>query len=61
VDAYDETCELSVKERKVRMLLGEGLRDKQIAEKLVISQDTVTMHVSRISRKTSPAGKTDLL
>ena len=60
VDAFCLAHELSVREREVLLLLGEGLRYKQIAEKLCISLDTVKTHVSRIYRKTSAAGKTDL-
>lgn len=60
VDAYCAAHELSIREREVLLLLGEGLRYKQIAVRLAISPDTVKTHVSRIYRKTSAAGRTDL-
>jgi DNA-binding CsgD family transcriptional regulator len=60
VDAYCAAHDLSIREREVLLLLGEGLRYKQIAVRLAISPDTVKTHVSRIYRKTSAAGKTDL-
>jgi DNA-binding CsgD family transcriptional regulator len=52
---------LSVRECDVIHLLVEGLRYKEIADRLGISLDTVKTHVSRIYRKTSASGKTDLL
>ncbi len=60
VDGFCAEHALSVRERDVLLLLGEGLRYKQIAERLCISLDTVKTHVSRIYRKTSATGKTDL-
>ena len=60
VDAFCAAHGLSVREREVLVLLGEGLRYKQIADRLVISLDTVKTHVSRVYRKTGAAGKTDL-
>lgn len=60
VDGFCAAHGLSVREREVLALLGEGLRYKQIADRLVISLDTVKTHVSRVYRKTGAAGKTDL-
>jgi DNA-binding CsgD family transcriptional regulator len=60
LDAFCARHELSVREREVLVLLGRGLRYKQIADELAISLDTVKTHVSRIYRKTSSTGKTDL-
>jgi DNA-binding NarL/FixJ family response regulator len=60
IDTFCAAHDVSVREREVLLLLGEGLRYKQIAEKLCISLDTVKTHVSRIYRKTSAAGRTDL-
>jgi DNA-binding CsgD family transcriptional regulator len=60
VDSFCAEHDLSVREREVLLLLRDGLRYKQIAERLCISLDTVKTHVSRIYRKTSAAGRTDL-
>jgi len=61
IDAFCAEHELSVREREVLLMLTDGLRYKQIAEKLCISLNTVKSHVSRIYRKTAVAGRTDLL
>jgi len=43
--------ELSVREREVLELLGEGLRNREIAERLVISEATVKTHVRHVLEK----------
>lgn len=42
---------LSDRERDVFMLLGEGLSNQQIAERLSIARSTVKRHVSSVLRK----------
>ena len=42
---------LTARELEVLTLLGEGLRNRQIAERLVVSEKTVDHHVSAILRK----------
>ena len=61
IDAFCGEHDLSVREREVLLLLAEGLRYKQIADRLSISLDTVKSHASRIYRKTAATGRTDLL
>jgi DNA-binding CsgD family transcriptional regulator len=61
IDAYCREHDLSVREREVLVLLAEGLRYKQIADRLGISLDTVKSHASRVYRKTGASGRTDLL
>lgn len=61
LDAFCGEHELSVREREVLILLAEGLRYKQIADRLGISLDTVKSHASRVYRKTGASGRTDLL
>jgi DNA-binding CsgD family transcriptional regulator len=51
---------LSEREQEVALLLLQGLKYKEIADRLCISLDTVKTHVSRIYRKTSTSNKTDL-
>jgi two-component system, NarL family, nitrate/nitrite response regulator NarL len=43
--------ELSVREREVLELLGRGLRNREIAEQLVVSEATVKTHVRHILEK----------
>jgi DNA-binding CsgD family transcriptional regulator len=61
LDAFCHDHGLSVREREVLVLLAEGLRYKQIADRLGISPDTVKSHASRIYRKSEASGRTDLL
>ena len=61
LDAFCGEHELSVREREVLVLLADGLRYKQIADRLGISLDTVKSHASRVYRKTEASGRTDLL
>ena len=60
VDTFCARHGLSVREREVLLALSRGLQYKQAADELGISLDTVKTHVSRIYRKTSSTGKTDL-
>jgi DNA-binding NarL/FixJ family response regulator len=48
-DAPDD--ELSVREREVLELLGRGLRNREIAERLVVSEATVKTHVRHVLEK----------
>jgi DNA-binding NarL/FixJ family response regulator len=43
--------ELSVREREVLELLGRGLRNREIAEQLIVSEATVKTHVRHILEK----------
>jgi DNA-binding NarL/FixJ family response regulator len=43
--------ELSVREREVLELLGRGLRNREIAERLVVSEATVKTHVRHVLEK----------
>ncbi len=47
----DSLDDLTSREREVLALLGEGMRNREIAEKLVLSVRTVDHHVSAIMRK----------
>jgi DNA-binding NarL/FixJ family response regulator len=48
-DAPDD--ELSVREREVLELIGRGLRNREIAERLVVSEATVKTHVRHVLEK----------
>jgi signal transduction histidine kinase/DNA-binding NarL/FixJ family response regulator len=51
---------LTDREREVYGLVCRGLRDKQIAERLVISVKTVEKHVGAVLRKTGSRNRTEL-
>ena len=51
---------LTDREREVSGLVRRGLRDKQIAERLVISVKTVEKHVGAVLRKTGARNRTEL-
>ena len=48
---YNLTCNLTQKEQEIMIFLCEGLTNKEIAEKLFISKETVKWHVSSIIKK----------
>ncbi len=52
---------LTVRERQVIALIAEGLKNKQIAERLFISQTTVTHHLSSIYSKLGVSDRLELL
>ena len=43
--------ELSVREREVLELIGQGLRNREIAERLVVSEATIKTHVRHVLEK----------
>jgi LuxR family maltose regulon positive regulatory protein len=51
LDAGEPLPELTPREREVLRLLAEGLTNRQIAERLVVSEHTVHRHVSNVLRK----------
>lgn len=54
-------ADLSAKENKVLMLIYEGLKTSEIAEKLLITKDTVNFHRKNILRKTNSKTLVDLV
>ena len=46
------TCELSDREKEIAYLISEGLNNRQIANKLYISEGTVKNYISNIYDKT---------
>jgi LuxR family maltose regulon positive regulatory protein len=50
--------ELTSREREVLRLLAEGLTNKQIAERLVVSEHTVHRHVTNVMRKLDLSSRT---
>lgn len=50
---------LTVRERQVLELMVEGARNRQIADSLVISEETVKSHVRTISRKLRASSRAD--
>ena len=49
----DQMTELSDREREVALLAAEGLRNKEIAQKLFISEETAKSHIRSIFNKTN--------
>ncbi len=52
-------CPLSDREVEVLELAAQGLRNKEIAERLFISEKTVAHHLESIYEKTRATGRTD--
>jgi DNA-binding NarL/FixJ family response regulator len=57
-EAADGGIRLSVREREVLHLLCEGLSNRQIGERLVVSSETVKSHVARIMEKLDVGDRT---
>ena len=57
----DKISRLTRREREVIRLVGLGLKNKQIADKLFISEITVTHHLSSIFSKLEVSNRLDLL
>jgi DNA-binding NarL/FixJ family response regulator len=49
--AVDEPIELSDRERQIAVFLVQGLTNKEIAEQLFLSTETIKSYVARILRK----------
>jgi NarL family two-component system response regulator LiaR len=57
---YEAAAELTAREMEVLRLIAEGLSNKLIADRLVISEKTVKTHVSSILGKTNLEDRTQL-
>ncbi len=57
----DKIATLTEREREVVTLVGEGLKNKQIAAKLFISETTVTHHLSSVFSKLAVSDRLELI
>jgi len=57
----DKHASLSGREREVISLIGKGLRNKEIAQKLHISEPTVKSHLNRIFQKLNVKSRSELI
>lgn len=57
----DPVSQLTVREREVVDLIGEGLKNKQIADRLFISETTVRHHLTSILKKLNVKDRLELL
>jgi len=57
----DVTAQLTSREREVITLVGEGIKNKQIAGRLCISETTVRHHLTSILRKLNVSDRLELL
>jgi DNA-binding CsgD family transcriptional regulator len=60
-ESEDRRIELSRRELEVLELMAEGATNREIAEMLVIAEDTVKTHVQRILRKYGATNRTQLI
>ena len=52
---------ISKKEKEIIVLISQGMRNREIADKLCISEQTVKAHLSRIFRKTNVTSRSQLV
>lgn len=57
----DKTATLSDREKELVVLIGQGLRNKEIAQKLNISEPTVKSHLTRIFQKLNVKTRSELI
>ncbi|MDD2335981.1 MAG: response regulator transcription factor [Geobacteraceae bacterium] len=59
--ATDADVSLSKKEREIVILISQGLMNREIADKLCSSEQTVKTHISRIFRKANVSRRSQLV
>jgi len=57
----DKNASLSSRERDIVVLIGKGLRNKEIANRLNISETTVKTHLTRIFQKLNMKARSELI
>ena len=56
-----ETLPLTDREREIVMLIGEGLSNREVAERLTVSVRTVESHIYRAMTKTGTSTRDELI
>jgi len=59
--ALNQDANFSRKEREIIILISRGLMNREIAEQLCISEQTVKTHISRIFRKVNVSRRSQLV
>jgi pSer/pThr/pTyr-binding forkhead associated (FHA) protein len=59
-DVAQSGLDLSTREREILALIAQGLKDREIAERLFISASTVRSHLDRIGEKTGLRRRAEL-
>jgi DNA-binding NarL/FixJ family response regulator len=54
------TCDRTAREQQLIVLIGRGLRNKEIAHQMNISEHTVRVHITNILRKTGLRNRTQI-
>ncbi len=57
----DKIAALTEREREVTSLIGEGLKNKQIADRLLISETTVSHHLTSVFGKLGVSDRLELI
>lgn len=58
MDTYQQTSDLTSREREILVLAANGLTNAAIARRLYLAEETVKTHLTRTSRKLGTVSRT---